>query len=226
MALSDADRELLELQRSQSRSGAGPAGLPSGAAVAADPEVIRTWELRQAAQREAYGQYVADGDIYIGNAMTFTHGQPVPLEHVIRFNLVERNQVNRVATPELARMGRVFDTDEEFLKANPRLLQRRGLEARGELHPSALDPRGGAAEIDEARKRGEDVPEPTQPGDRTEARQAKVDEAAENLPGPDDADSGDGGDDSGGKGSGGKSRARRPGGDKGTGDRAEAGKGE
>lgn len=180
MALSDADRELMELQRSLSASGAGPAGLPSGAAVAADPSVIRTWELRQAAQREAYGQYVADGDIYIGNAHTFSSGQQVPLEHVIRFQLVEREQVNRVATPDMARLGKVFEDDESFLAANPHLSGRRRLASAGELHPSALDPRGGAAAIDDARKRGEAGDE-TRPGDGSDERQRAVDMQAEKI---------------------------------------------
>jgi hypothetical protein len=183
VAQTDADRELIELQRSLSASGAGIAGLPSGAAVAADPEVVRTWELRRAAQAEAYGQYVADGDIYIGNALTFTNGQAVPLEHVIRFELEERGQVNRVATPEMARLGRRFETNEEFLTANPNL--RRRLQSgrpAGELHPSALDPRGGAAAIDDARKAGKDVAAPTYPGDTSEDRQEAVQVAAEKLP--------------------------------------------
>lgn len=189
MAQTDADRELMELQRSLSANGVGIAGLPSGAAVAADPEAVRTWELRRAAQREAYGQWVADGDIWIGNALTFTDGQPVPLEHVIRFRLDELEQVNRVATPELARAGRRFESNEEFLKANPHIARR--LKARtlpGDLDAAALDPRGGGAAIDDARKAGKDTPEPTSPGDDTEARQAAVDKTAEAL-NHDDSDS-------------------------------------
>lgn len=211
MAQTDADRELLELQRSMSASGAGIAGLPSGAAVAADPEVIRTWELRRAAQDEAYGQYVADGDIYIGNALTFTNGQAVPLEHVIRFQLDEREQVNRVATPEMARLGKRFETNEEFLAANPHIAKRaRAMRSAGDLHPSALDPRGGGAAIDDARKAGEDVPPPTYPGDNSEARQEAVAAQAERLPdgtSTDDEDNKDSSD----KGSGSKPRRRASG---------------
>lgn len=181
MALSDADRELMELQRSMSASGAGIAGLPSGAAVAADPEVIRTWELRRSAQLEAYGQYVADGDIWIGNCLTFTSGQQVPLEHVIRYRLDEREQVNRVATPEMARLGKTYEDDAEFLKANPHLSKRRQLAPAGDLHPSALDPRGAGAAIDDARKAGKDVAVPTYPGDATDERQEAVAMAAEKL---------------------------------------------
>ena len=215
MALNDADRELMDLQRSLSASGAGIAGLPSGAAVAADPAVIRTWELRRAAQQEAYGQYVADGDIYLGNALTFTNAQAVPLEHVIRFQLEERGQVNRVATPELARLGKRFETDQEFLAANPRLTKRRTLAVAGELHPSALDPRGGAAEIDEARKRGETVDAPSYPGDESPTRREAAAEQAEQIAatplGRDDDEGDDAGTPkaAGAKASGAKTRASR-----------------
>jgi hypothetical protein len=182
VARTDDDRELLELQRALSASGAAPAGLPSGAAIAADPDLIRTWELRAAAQREAYGQYVANGDIYIGNCLTFTSGQPVPLEHVIRFNLWDREQVNRVASPELARLGKAFESDEDFVKANPHVARQLRQPRAGDLHPSALDPRGGGAAIDDARKAGDDVPAPTAPGDLSEERQEAVQAAAEKLP--------------------------------------------
>lgn len=187
MPLSDADQELLDLQRSMSQSGAAVAGLPSGAAVAADPNIIRTWELRRAAQKEAYGQWVADGDIWLGNCLAFTSGQPVPLEHVIRFRLDELEQVNRVATPDMARLGKVFESDEEFLKANPR--HARKLAPRGELHPSALDPRGGGAALDDARKAG-NVRPPTEPGDGSDARAEAVDKAAEAVDAAADHDDG------------------------------------
>lgn len=205
MAHTDTDQELLELQRALSASGAAPAGLPSGAAVAADPEVIRTWELRLAAEREAYGQYVADGDIWIGNCMTFASGQPVPLEHVIRFQLDERHQVNRVATPEMARVGKVFETDEEFLDANPHVRARLQAPKVGDLHPSALDPRGAGAAIDEARKAGKPVPAPTFPGDSSPERAEAVSAAAESLP----SETGTGNDDEAGKGSGNRSGGKR-----------------
>jgi hypothetical protein len=203
VALTDDDRELMELQRSLSASGATVAGLPSGAAIAADPEALRTWELRLQAQREAYGQYIANGDIWIGNCLTFTSGQPVPLEHVIRYDLIEREQVNRVATPEMARRGRTFEKDEEFLAANPHIArQARTLTQTGDLHPSALDPRGGGAAKDEARKRG-GAPAPTVAGDLSEDRQAVVTEAAEQLA---EARDDDGQDD--GKGPGSKPRRK------------------
>jgi hypothetical protein len=178
--LTDADQELLALQRAMSAQGAATAGLPSGEAVAADPNIIRTWELRRAAQKEAYGQWVADGDIWIGNTLVFTSGQQVPLEHVIRFNLVEREQVNRVATPELARLGKTFETDDEFLEHNPRHASRK-VAPVGELHPSALDPRGGGAEIDDARqaaakaasKPDSSADKPADPADKTESKGAR-----------------------------------------------------
>jgi hypothetical protein len=209
VAHTDEDQELLELQRALSASGAAPAGLPSGAAVAADPEVIRTWELRQAAQREAYGQFVADGDVWIGNCMTFTGGQPVPLEHVIRFQLDERHQVNRVATPEMARVGKVFETDDEFLDANPHVRARLQAPKVGDLHPSALDPRGGGAAIDEARKAGKPVPAPTFPGDTSPERAEAVSAAAESLPPETETGTGTGNDDEASKGSGSRSGGKR-----------------
>jgi hypothetical protein len=151
MALSDADQELMELQRSALTSGTTP-GAPVGDA-ARDPNAITTWEARRAAQREAYGQYVAAGPIHLGNCLAFTAGMAVPLEHVIRFNLDELEMVNRVATPEMARRGVVFTEESEFQEANPHLA-RRGRTLPGDLHPSALDPRGGAAELDDLRKAG------------------------------------------------------------------------
>jgi hypothetical protein len=142
--LSEADRELMELSRSALTQGHA-AGLPSGAA-AADPAAITTWEARRAAQREAYGQFVAADTIYLGGTPAFGKGQQVPLEHVIRFDLESQELVHRVATPEQARAGKTFETDEEFHAANPHAARR----ASGppELHPSALDPRGGAAHLD------------------------------------------------------------------------------
>ncbi len=190
MALTDEDQELMELQRAMSQSGATVAGLPSGAAVAADPEVIRNWELRRSAQRAAYGQFVANGDIYIGNCMTFASGQPVPLEHVIRFDLEATGQVNRVADEDLARQGKRFETDEQFLAANPHIrANARKLASAGELNPAALDPRGGGAAIDDARKAG-DAEKTTEPGDLSEERQEAVKQTADKL--ADAADDSDG----------------------------------
>lgn len=146
MPLSDADRELLELQRSMHTQGAN-AGVP---AAVADPDVIRTFELRRAAQREAYGQFVALAPIHYGGALVFQTGQQVPLEHVINYDLESQELVARVATPEMARAGKAFDSDDEFHAANPHVKARAVVVP--ELHPAALDPRGGAAEKDDARK--------------------------------------------------------------------------
>lgn len=195
MALTDNDRELAELQSLVSATGATVHGLPSGAAGAADPETIQTWELRRAAQREAYGQFVANQPIPIGNTIGFSPGAAVPLEHVIRFSLWEQEMVNRIATPEMARAGRAFETDEEFLAANPHVArQARRLAQAGDLHPSALDPRGAGAAIDDARKRGEQVPvSATVPGEVSPERQAAVDEAADQVAAvADDSDDGKG----------------------------------
>jgi hypothetical protein len=144
MAMSDADQELMELQRSAATQGHA-AGLPSGPA-AADPNTITTFQARRAAQNEAWGQFVANGPIYIGNALAFHAGSQVPLEHVIKYQLEEQELVNRVATPEMARVGKTFATDDEYYAANPHIGRR--TVAAPELHPSALDPRGGAAHLD------------------------------------------------------------------------------
>lgn len=143
MAMSDADRELMELQRSVATQGHA-AGLPGGDA-AADPNAVSTWQARRAAQREAYGQFVALGPIHIGNAQAFSAGQQVPLEHVIRYQLEDQDLVARVATPEMARVGKVFD-DDTFHEKNPHVVRRQA--AVPELHPDALDPRGGARHLD------------------------------------------------------------------------------
>lgn len=148
MPRTDADQELRDLQRAMSVQGTTVAGLPSGAAVAADPEVVAAWEARRAAQREAYGQFVAADDIHIGNAHAFTPGQQVPLEHVIMYDLEAREQVNRVATPEMARLGKVFETDEEFLAANPHVARQAKALARHNERVGGndpLDPRGAGA---------------------------------------------------------------------------------
>jgi hypothetical protein len=144
MAMSDADKELMELQRSITTQG-HTAGVPGGPA-AGDPNMVTTFEARRAAQREAHGQFVALGPITIGNALAFVQGMAVPLEHVIRYGLWDQELVARVATPEQARVGKSFESDDEFHKANPHVKQRQvGIP---EAHPAALDPRGGAAHLD------------------------------------------------------------------------------
>lgn len=145
MAQSADDQELMELSRSALVQGHA-AGVPSGAAIAVDPDAITTWEARRAAQREAYGQFVAIDPIVIAGVPTFVPGQQVPLEHVIRFDLLDQELVARVASPEQARVGKVFESDDEIAKANPHLAKR----ARRipEQHAAALDPRGAAADLD------------------------------------------------------------------------------
>ncbi len=148
MALSDADQELLELQRSALTSGATP-GVPVGDA-ARDPEVIRTWEARWSAQKEAYGQFVAAAPIHIGNCLAFDTGHAVPLEHVIRYDLEALDLVYRVGTPEMARLGKQFESEREFLAANPSLAKARA--AAAPLSAAALDPRGAGAALDDERQ--------------------------------------------------------------------------
>jgi hypothetical protein len=141
--VSDADRELMELQRSVVTQGVA-AGLPAGPA-AADPSTITTALARRKAQREAWGQFVAIAPIHVGNALAFVAGQQVPLEHVIGYELEQQELVARVASPDLARDGKAFD-DAAFHKANPHVKAREV--GPPELHPAALDPRGGAAHLD------------------------------------------------------------------------------
>lgn len=143
MATAD-DQELMELSRSAHISG-HVAGTVSGP-DASNPDVIDTWQKRKQAQREAYGQYVALDMIHIAGVPVFAPGQQVPLEHVIRFNLFEQELVARVATPEQARAGKTFADDKAFHAANPHVARR--MPAIPESHPAALDPRGGAADLD------------------------------------------------------------------------------
>jgi hypothetical protein len=125
---SAADEELIELQR-QVLSSPG-VGVPRGV----DEDGIVRWQERRAAQREAYGQFVAADSIYIGNALAFAPGMAVPVEHVERFNLEATGQVERVATPELARAGRRSDS-EKSAKGTPdagRVDAAKADQARGE----------------------------------------------------------------------------------------------
>jgi hypothetical protein len=98
---SSGDQELVELQRALL---SGPTtGLPL-----ADPETRKTVADRRAAQMEAYGQYVANQQIFHpdDNILAFDAGHPVPLEHVEKWRLEETGHVDRVATAEEARAGR------------------------------------------------------------------------------------------------------------------------
>lgn len=158
MPLSDADNELLELQRSALTTGVTPGAQVGDAAR--NPENAATWEARRASQREAYGQWVAAGPIHIGNCLAFDTGHPVPLEHVIRYDLEALDLVYRVATPELARSGKRFESEKEFLSANPSLAKARA--AAAPLSAAALDPRGGAAQLDDERKASARAPQSTE----------------------------------------------------------------
>lgn len=152
------DQELLELQRSVLIRGA--TGLPSGE-QAGDPDEVRRFEQRREAQREAYGQFVAADDIHLGNALVFTAGMAVPLEHVLRFNLEAMELVNRVATPQQARAGGRFSGDREFLDANPHVKRRADEEIarRKSLEAAETDPRGAAAWTEqEKQEKKEDPP--------------------------------------------------------------------
>ncbi len=76
----------------------------------ANAEVRQTFADRRAAQREAYGQFVADHEIYWPGTSTlvFTTGQQVPMEHVEKWDLETNGMVHRVASPALARAGKRF----------------------------------------------------------------------------------------------------------------------
>lgn len=72
-----------------------------------DPEVHRAYVDRRAAQREAYGQFVAAEDVYDpdGVGLVFAAGMQVPMEHVEKWDLGTYGKVRRVATAEEARRG-------------------------------------------------------------------------------------------------------------------------
>lgn len=80
----------------------------------ASEEVRQTFHDRRMAQREAYGQFVANAPIYWPGTgiLVFTEGMPVPMEHVEKWDLEEAGFVNRVADPRLARAGRRFPAHE------------------------------------------------------------------------------------------------------------------
>jgi hypothetical protein len=94
------DQELVELQRALLT--APTVDVPHNEA---DQETVRAFMQRRAAQREAYGQFKANSDIYdpMGGTLVFTPGMPVPLEHVEMWGLEETGLVERVATPAEAR---------------------------------------------------------------------------------------------------------------------------
>ena len=96
------DQELVELQRALLT--APTVDVPH---QEADDETVRAFMKRRAAQREAYGQFTANSDIYdpMGGTLVFTPGMPVPLEHVEKWDLESAGVVNRVATADEARKG-------------------------------------------------------------------------------------------------------------------------
>jgi hypothetical protein len=97
---SGADQELVELQHALL---SGPTtDVPY---AESNPDVVKTFVERRAAQREAYGQYVAEEDIFdpMGNSLVFTTGMQVPVEHVEMWDLEALGKVRRVASPDEAR---------------------------------------------------------------------------------------------------------------------------
>lgn len=101
----DDERELLRALVS------GPAvGVPQYA----DEQTRTTFTDRRMAQREMYGQFVADGPIYWPGTgiLVFTEGMQVPVEHVEKWELETAGVVHRVASPKLARAGARFPADQ------------------------------------------------------------------------------------------------------------------
>lgn len=101
----DDERELLRALVS------GPAvGVPQHA----DAATKETFTERRMAQREAYGQFIAKGPIYWPGTgiLVFTEGQPVPMEHVEKWELEAADMVQRVASPKLARAGQRFSAKD------------------------------------------------------------------------------------------------------------------
>lgn len=92
--------------------------LVSGPAVGvpqhADEQTRKTFQDRRMAQREAYGQFVADGDVYWPGTgiLVFTQGMAVPVEHVEKWLLEDAGMVHRIASPRLAAAGARFPADQ------------------------------------------------------------------------------------------------------------------
>lgn len=64
--------------------------------VEVPPEV----EARRKAQEAEYGQWVATGRIYVGNALAYTAGRPVPASNVKRYGYDKQGLVKRVSKKE------------------------------------------------------------------------------------------------------------------------------
>ena len=100
-----------ESEREQLRALlSGPAvGMPQ----AADEDTRATYQSRRLDQMEAYGQFIAEAEIYVPGTSTlaFVTGAQVPIEHVEKWDLELAGMVRRVASPRLARAGRRFDAE-------------------------------------------------------------------------------------------------------------------
>jgi hypothetical protein len=94
------DQELVEMQRALLSGPTSDVPQTGG-----DEDATRAYMERRAAQREAYGQFIAESDIYdpMGNSLVFTAGMQVPTEHVEKWDLEATGHVRRVATAEEAR---------------------------------------------------------------------------------------------------------------------------
>lgn len=79
-----------------------PAVAPHSAAASTEELLVAHHERRRA-QAEEWGQWVATGPIFIGNARAFNEDDPVPHGHVEKFHLEEAELVERVRSAADAR---------------------------------------------------------------------------------------------------------------------------
>lgn len=56
------------------------------------PDSVEEYAAKQAAE---YGTYVANGPIYVGGALAFNTGHPVPVSSVARFDYLEQGLVRK-----------------------------------------------------------------------------------------------------------------------------------
>lgn len=101
--MADSSKKTEENELLQALLSAPAVGTPH----AADDETRETWLQRRHDQAEAYGQFLANGPIYVPGTGTlaFTTDAQVPIEHVEKWHLEDAGLVRRVAQPAEARRG-------------------------------------------------------------------------------------------------------------------------
>lgn len=107
MAINKDDREKLAALLSAPQ----PTVARTAATTQSNEELLVAHEERRRAQRVEWGQWVATGEIHIGNALAFVAEQPVPDGHVQKFKLEEAGLVRRVASPEQAAQANAHPLD-------------------------------------------------------------------------------------------------------------------